>query len=226
MRESKLLPPPLKVESKLSSLVSHPPILRSLRLHWANEGATRAFAQALARACAGAVAPGEGIQAFVELRGDLGAGKTTLVRHLLRALGVQGRIKSPTYAVVETYVVTLSGRDTLSVSHFDFYRFDDPNEWEEAGFRDVFAAPGLKLAEWPEKVRGASVSLPVCDLALHLRSAPDATARTNTGNDADTLDTPREVACTVYTPTGLHLLAAAERHLFNTNPAPTEQVIG
>ena len=95
--------------------------------------------------------------AFIELHGELGAGKTTLVRHLLRALGVQGRIKSPTYAVVEPYELpTLS-----TIWHFDFYRFNDPREWEDAGFRDIFAGPGLKLAEWPEKAgRAAAASRP------------------------------------------------------------------
>jgi tRNA threonylcarbamoyladenosine biosynthesis protein TsaE len=86
--------------------------------------------------------------AYVELQGPLGAGKTTFVRHLLHALGVQGRIKSPTYTVLEPY--QLPG---LAVSHFDFYRFEDPREWEDAGFREVFAAPGLKLAEWPRRPR-------------------------------------------------------------------------
>ena len=98
--------------------------------------------------------------AFIELHGPLGAGKTTFVRHLLRALGVAGRIKSPTYAVLEPY--TLPG---LVVSHFDFYRFDDPREWADAGLRDLFAAPGLKLAEWPEKAAGM---LPLPDLRLDI----------------------------------------------------------
>ncbi len=101
--------------------------------------------------------------ATIELLGPLGAGKTTFVRHLLRALGVQGRIKSPTYAVVEPY--TLPGPPPLEVSHFDFYRFDDPREWEDAGLRDLYAAPGLKLVEWPEN---AAALLPVPDLQLHI----------------------------------------------------------
>ncbi len=99
--------------------------------------------------------------AFIELQGDLGAGKTTLVRHLLRALGVQGRVKSPTYAVLEPY--ELPG---LAIWHFDFYRFSDPREWEDAGFRDIFASPGLKLAEWPDKAAGC---LPRADLAIQLQ---------------------------------------------------------
>lgn len=117
--------------------------------------------------------------AFVELHGNLGAGKTTLVRHLLKALGVAGRIKSPTYAVVEPHEVP-----GLNIWHFDFYRFSDPREWEDAGFRDLFASPGLKLAEWPEKAVGL---LPVADLAIELRVQADEsrlallTARTPTG---------------------------------------------
>lgn len=117
--------------------------------------------------------------AFVELHGNLGAGKTTLVRHLLRALGVAGRIKSPTYAVVEPHEVP-----GLNIWHFDFYRFSDPREWEDAGFRDLFASPGLKLAEWPEKAAGL---LPVADLAIELQVQADEsrlailTARTPIG---------------------------------------------
>ena len=105
------------------------------------------------------------------LHGQLGAGKTTFVRHLLRALGVTGRIKSPTYAVVEPYEVTASGQP-LHIWHFDFYRFADPREWEEAGFRDIFASPGLKLAEWPEK---AAAMLPRADLDIAITTQLDAT---------------------------------------------------
>jgi tRNA threonylcarbamoyladenosine biosynthesis protein TsaE len=82
------------------------------------------------------------------------------VRHLLHAMGVEGRIKSPTYAVVETYELP-----ALAISHFDFYRFDDPQEWEDAGLRDLFGAPGLKLVEWAEK---AQPLLPVPDLRVTL----------------------------------------------------------
>ena len=99
-------------------------------------------------------------RAFIELHGTLGAGKTTFVRYLLQALGVQGRVKSPTYAVMEPY--DLPG---FNAWHFDFYRFDDPQEWEDAGFRDVFASPGLKVAEWPEK---ADELLPPADLRIHI----------------------------------------------------------
>lgn len=105
---------------------------------------------------------------MIELRGDLGAGKTTLVRHLLRALGVSGPIKSPTYALVEPYELP-----DFRVWHFDFYRFNNPREWEEAGFRDIFSSPGLKLTEWPDK---AGPCLPRADLVVQL-SVIDEDAR-------------------------------------------------
>ncbi|WP_092697068.1 tRNA (adenosine(37)-N6)-threonylcarbamoyltransferase complex ATPase subunit type 1 TsaE [Acidovorax soli] len=127
-------------------------------LTWHSEDDTAAFARALAAQPLLA-------NAFLTLHGDLGAGKTTLVRHLLRALGVQGRIKSPTYAVVEPHEAP-----GLAIWHFDFYRFDDPREWEDAGFRDIFASPGLKLAEWPEK---AAALTPPSDLAIHIEAIDD-----------------------------------------------------
>ena len=102
--------------------------------------------------------------AFIELHGPLGAGKTTFARHLLHALGVGGKIKSPTYALMEPYQAGAAAGG-FAIAHFDFYRFDDPQEWEDAGFREVFASPGLKLVEWPEK---AAELLPPCDLRLEI----------------------------------------------------------
>ena len=162
----------------LTASERHPPIVETevRALAWASEEDTRAFAERLAAHPAIA-------NVFIELHGELGAGKTTLVRHLLRALGVQGRIKSPTYAVVEPYEVA-----SFPVWHFDFYRFNDPREWEDAGFRDLFASPGLKLAEWPEK---AGVLLPRADLVLRIEVRADDT---------------RDVTVTAQTPAGRELL--------------------
>lgn len=123
--------------------------------------------------------------AIIELRGSLGAGKTTFVRHLLRALGVQGRIKSPTYAVMEPYVLP-SG---AAAAHFDFYRFGDPREWLDAGFRDAFAAPGLKISEWPDKA-GDLLPLPDLRIAIDTRD-----------------DDSREVQVDAMTPRGVELIA-------------------
>jgi tRNA threonylcarbamoyladenosine biosynthesis protein TsaE len=137
----------------------HAPILETRAVAWPDERSCGDFARALARR------PGID-DAYIELHGPLGAGKTTFVRHLLRALGVEGHIKSPTYAVMEPYDLP-GGR---MAAHFDFYRFADPREWADAGLRDVFAAPGLKLAEWPERVAEA---LPTPDLRLLIEPQDD-----------------------------------------------------
>ncbi len=104
---------------------------------------------------------------LVTLHGDLGAGKTTLVRGVLRALGWEGPVKSPTYSLVEYYPFS-----SLYLYHFDFYRFADPSEWETAGLSDCFRDDSACLVEWPERVAGL---LPPPDVALalaHLSSQP------------------------------------------------------
>ncbi|MCW5625208.1 MAG: tRNA (adenosine(37)-N6)-threonylcarbamoyltransferase complex ATPase subunit type 1 TsaE, partial [Burkholderiales bacterium] len=83
---------------------------------------------------------------IVLLEGDLGAGKTTLVRGLLRRLGYAGRVKSPTYGLVELYDLS-----RLSLYHFDFYRLENPKAWREAGFAEYFDDHHVCLVEWPEK---------------------------------------------------------------------------
>ncbi|SIP94573.1 tRNA threonylcarbamoyladenosine biosynthesis protein TsaE [Pseudacidovorax sp. RU35E] len=165
--ESEFPGPRTNPSHELSIDRSHRPIVEiaSRPLLWQGEDDTARFAQALAQAMQ--TRP-ELSHAFITLHGDLGAGKTTFVRHLLRALGVQGRIKSPTYAVVEPHTT----RDGRAVYHFDFYRFSNPREWEDAGFRDLFAGEGLKLAEWPAQAAGY---LPTEDLAIHIEAmTPDA----------------------------------------------------
>lgn len=113
----------------------------------------------------------------IHLSGDLGAGKTTLVRALLRHLGVTGRIKSPTYTLVEPYMVEIpknieSRQDVnLYCYHFDFYRFENPNEWLDAGFRDYFSDAALRLVEWPERASSEAGSLlPAPDLHVTLEA--------------------------------------------------------
>jgi len=99
----------------------------------------------------------------VYLRGDLGAGKTTLVRGLLRGLGYQGAVRSPTYTLIEPY-------ETVEppVVHLDLYRLADPEELDYLGLRDLLEDPGLILVEWPERGAGA---LPPADLELQIADA-------------------------------------------------------
>jgi tRNA threonylcarbamoyladenosine biosynthesis protein TsaE len=142
------------------------PILGTRTEAWSDEAACAAAASVLARRRH--LADG-----YIELHGPLGAGKTTFVRHLLHALGLPGRVKSPTYTVLEPYEFERDGAP-FKVWHFDFYRFDDPQEWEDAGFRDIFAGAGLKLAEWPEKAEGL---LPEPDLCIDIEPLADDARR-------------------------------------------------
>jgi len=180
------------------------PRARTSRSRWlANEADTDALGADLARAIVHlAQPPHAGMTLYFS--GDLGAGKTTLIRSLLRALGVTGRIKSPTYTLVEPYQIVLRdglqqeppeesaastaplhGTNTptsalelkrnlsLYCYHFDFYRFADPREFLEAGFREYFSDNSLCFVEWPEKVEGNSALgggtlLPPADVRVRL----------------------------------------------------------
>lgn len=124
----------------------------SLNAHLPDEAATLALGAALAAS----LEPGLAIH----LSGELGAGKTTLVRGVLRALGHAGPVKSPTYTLVEVYEVS-----RLNLHHFDFYRFRDPTEWIDAGFRESFNGLNVSLIEWPEKAGGL---LPPGDMQITL----------------------------------------------------------
>lgn len=99
----------------------------------------------------------------IYLHGDLGAGKTTLVRGLLRALGHVGKVKSPTYTLVEPYEIKSNVISSLMLYHFDLYRFNDEEEWDSAGFRDYFNAQSVCIIEWPEKAENV---LPTPDLNI------------------------------------------------------------
>lgn len=118
----------------------------------ADEQATLAFGQTLARLLEG--------RGLVTLQGNLGGGKTTLCRGLIQALGHEGKVKSPTYTLVEPYELPAG-----KVLHYDLYRLTDPEELEFLGMRDHLDAGTLTLIEWPER---AGSLLPPADLALHL----------------------------------------------------------
>ncbi len=101
--------------------------------------------------------PPVGLRIF--LHGELGAGKTTWVRAFLRACGVEGRIRSPSFSVVESYEV-----HGLALHHLDFYRQSDPDEWQGGGLRDLLTDPAVSLIEWPEKANG----LPDADIDVRI----------------------------------------------------------
>jgi tRNA threonylcarbamoyladenosine biosynthesis protein TsaE len=99
----------------------------------------------------------------IYLHGDLGAGKTTLVRGLLHALGYKGKVKSPTYTLVESYEVEYNVTSRLMLYHFDLYRFNDDEEWDSVGFRDYFNAQSVCIIEWPENAQNV---LPMPDINI------------------------------------------------------------
>ena len=98
----------------------------------------------------------------IYLSGELGAGKTTLARGVLRGLGYTGRVKSPTFTLLELYKLS-----RLYLYHFDFYRFNDPRELEETGLREYFSPDAVCLVEWPEKAAG----LPAADMRISMQVA-------------------------------------------------------
>lgn len=114
------------------------------------------------------------------LVGDLGVGKTTLTRYILRSLGHMGKVKSPTYGLCEPYQMNLNLKNntnemaetSLPFHHFDLYRMSYAKEWMDAGFRDVFSEPGICMVEWPEKAEG---TLPQADWIISLTTNDDDT---------------------------------------------------
>jgi tRNA threonylcarbamoyladenosine biosynthesis protein TsaE len=134
--------------------------------HLPDEAATLLLARQLAAIVSGQANPTLPRGGHIHLSGDLGTGKTTFVRAFLRSSGVEGRIKSPTYALLESYKTF-----NLYFYHFDFYRFSDPREWIDAGFRDLIynsCDPVVVLIEWPER---AIDLLPLPDLHISLAYA-------------------------------------------------------
>ena len=136
-----------------------------------DEAATEAFGQSLLDRIRAQIGP----SALVTLQGDLGAGKTTLVRGILRGLGFTGSVKSPTYTLLEPY-----GIDGLDLYHFDLYRLETAEELEFVGFEEILDGPGIKLFEWPQKGEGwlpnADVSV-LIELYRPLDAEPAATAQ-------------------------------------------------
>ena len=113
----------------------------------------------------------------IYLEGDLGAGKTTLTRGILRGLGHQGAVKSPTYAIVESYPL-----EAFTLHHFDLYRFASPEEWEDAGLDDLFSPDSVCIIEWPQQ---GGAFTPPADITVSLNHAAQGRACTATAHTAN-----------------------------------------
>src|SRR5205085_11255205 len=150
-------------------------IIEELKTHLPDATATAHVGERLALG----LAPGM----LVTLSGELGAGKTTVVRGMLRGLGWEGPVKSPTYTLLEHYLVS-----RLYFYHFDLYRFKDPEEWDRAGFSEYLRPDTVCVLEWPERAAGW---LPTGDLALrfeHADSARTLTLRATSAQGSACLD--------------------------------------
>ena len=170
-------------------------------VHCKDESATARFVHNLANAIAAFFTKSAGAQEsspttlFVSLVGDLGAGKTTATRYLLKALGYESKVKSPTYSLCEEYSVDLNSQISLHVFHFDLYRMQSPQEWQEAGLMEPFSnpqGPTLCIIEWPEK---AEHTLPPLDLVIGLDHMHGAE-----------FDLARSVTLSAHTPKGEDIL--------------------
>ena len=154
-----------------------------LTLRLENEQATEQLAQKFARV----LHAGE----RVFLSGDLGAGKTTFTRHLIHALGLDTRVKSPTYTLLESYDLPESA-PARRLHHFDLYRLSDPREWYSAGFDETLSDDSIVVIEWAEKAQGA---LPKPDWRLHLThdEPADEAMEATLAQENDFFDLPRFV---------------------------------
>ncbi len=144
-------------------------------IHCKDEASTAVAVNALSQAIIGFYAdqPKNTASLFVSLDGDLGAGKTTATRYLLKAMGYGGKVKSPTYSLCEEHMLELPNHRELQVFHFDLYRMQSPAEWQEAGLLEHFDhqdRAALCIVEWPQK---AEHTLPVMDLAITLMHPSD-----------------------------------------------------
>ena len=143
-------------------------------VHCSDEAATVTLVQSLARAISESIVSQlsqnpKTAHLHISLQGDLGSGKTTAVRYLLKELGYTGKVKSPTYSLCEPHILQIN-QHHIQLYHFDFYRMQSPSEWIEAGLQEHFAShePTICIVEWPEK---AGNTLPTMDLSIAIKAS-------------------------------------------------------
>jgi tRNA threonylcarbamoyladenosine biosynthesis protein TsaE len=142
-------------------------------VHCSDEDATASLVLSLAQAVSESIVSQMSQNSAVahlhiSLQGDLGSGKTTAVRYLLKELGYSGKVKSPTYSLCEPHILLIN-KHAIQLYHFDFYRMQSPHEWIEAGLQEHFASrhPTICIVEWPEKAGNA---LPLMDLGIEIKA--------------------------------------------------------
>ena len=145
----------------------------SYTVHCSDEAATATVVQALAQALSASINSQIGqspaaAHLHMSLQGDLGSGKTTAVRYLLKELGYTGKVKSPTYSLCEPHILQIN-QYAIRLYHFDFYRMQSSSEWIEAGLQEHFTShePTICIVEWPEK---AGTTLPIMDLGIEIKA--------------------------------------------------------
>ncbi len=158
-----------------STLTEETSLNGSYTVHCSDEAATAAVVQALAQSLSAYMDSQirqipETTHLDISLHGDLGSGKTTAVRYLLKELGYTGKVKSPTYSLCEPHILQIN-EHAIHLYHFDFYRIQSPSEWIEVGLQEHFTSlePSLCIVEWPEK---AGNTLPLMDLSIEIQANP------------------------------------------------------
>lgn len=203
-------------------------------VHCIDEAATASLVQTLARALRAFFleapaplmpnlnrsSPWPALNLYLSLTGDLGAGKTTAVRYLLKELGYLGKVKSPTYSLCEEHRLTLAqnpsssqreSQQTIDLYHFDFYRMQSPGEWLDAGLQEHFTLqdqPTICMVEWPERALG---TLPIMDMDIAIAHGQDP------GNER-----ARTICFTANTPSGERLLSYIQEKSQGTSPTSRE----
>ncbi len=169
--------------------MSHEPESNLLTVNLPDESASLQLGWALAQGLKTETGKSEAAALVIYMQGNLGAGKTTTVRGLLQGLGFKGRVKSPTYTLVEPYTsLEPDAISRLELHHFDFYRFNHPDEFLEAGLEEYFRQPGVCVVEWPDQ---AAPHVPPADLQIALEIVSNSVA----GNPVGGGDAAGRKAC-------------------------------